>query len=212
LGLRQIRQLATVTPVIEDFQKLVSHTMFGWREFWRHCIAVAMMTREVIGCVQTPTDESDYVAGLVHDVGKIVIACAFPAHFQEIHRRAAEAKCSLMRLERQLLGLTHAELGAMYLRQHSLPKILVETAEFHHRPELSSGNPIVAAVQIADMIVRHAKLGNSGNLEEVTEESWLNASGWAILLPRGSQTERDLAHAAVKRSLERLPQILEGLI
>ncbi len=90
--------------------------------------------------------------------------------------------------------------------------MLIETAEFHHRPELSTGNSIVAAVQIADMLVRHARLGNSGNWEEVTEENWLNATGWAILLPRAGQTERDLAHAAVKRSLERLPQILEGLL
>src|SRR5512135_976522 len=42
LGVRQIRQLATVTPVIEDFQKLVGNSLFAWREFWRHCIGVAI--------------------------------------------------------------------------------------------------------------------------------------------------------------------------
>src|SRR5689334_22471328 len=99
LGVRQIRQLATVTPVIEDFQRLVGNSLFEWREFWRHCIAVAIMTREVISCVQVPKDETDYVAGLVHDVGKIVMASAFPAHFVEIHRRASEERCALMVIE-----------------------------------------------------------------------------------------------------------------
>lgn len=212
LGVRQIRQLATVTPVIEDFQRLVGNSLFAWREFWRHCIGVAIMTREVISCVQVPDDECDYVAGLVHDVGKIVMASAFPRYFSEIQRRAGEAKAPLLKIEREMLGLSHAELGAIYLRNHHLPRVLVETAEFHHRPELSAGNRIVAAVQIADMLVRHARLGNSGNFEEVAEESWLNATGWAILLPNTAQSERGIATAALKRSLERLPTILEGLV
>ncbi|MBI3416283.1 MAG: HDOD domain-containing protein, partial [Verrucomicrobia bacterium] len=48
LGVRQIRQLAMVTPIIEDFQKLAGKAPFAWREFWRHCIGTAIMTREVI--------------------------------------------------------------------------------------------------------------------------------------------------------------------
>lgn len=213
LGVRQIRQLATVTPVIEDFQKLVGNSLFAWREFWRHCIAVAIMTREVISCVKVPTDdESDYVAGLVHDVGKIVMASAFPEHFAEVQRRASEAQCGLLTLEAQLFGMTHAQLGAIYLRNHHLPTVIVETAEFHHQPELAAGNPVAAAAQIADLLVRYAKLGNSGNLEAVEEESWLNATGWSILLPNAGAPERAIANAALKRSLERLPTILEGLI
>lgn len=211
LGVRQIRQLATVTPVIEDFQRMVGDSLFDWREFWRHCIGVAIMTREVISCVQVPNDETDYVAGLVHDVGKIVMASAFPAHFCEVQRKASLGG-NLMEAERELFGLSHAELGAMYLRDHKLPRVIVETAEFHHHPERAPGNPIVAAVQIADLLVRHAKLGHSGTMEEVPEESWLNASGWAILFPNTCQAERAIAHAAVKRSLERLPTILEGLV
>jgi HD-like signal output (HDOD) protein len=48
LGVRQIRQLAMVTPIIEDFQKLAGNRAYPWREFWRHCIGTALMTREVI--------------------------------------------------------------------------------------------------------------------------------------------------------------------
>ncbi|MFO1497041.1 MAG: HDOD domain-containing protein [Verrucomicrobiota bacterium] len=212
LGVRQIRQLATVTPVIEDFQRMVGKSLFAWREFWRHCIGVAIMTREVISCVQVPTDESDYVAGLVHDVGKIVMASSFPAHFYAVQNRAAEEGASLMQIEREVFGMTHAELGALYLRNHHLPKAIVDTAEFHHRPELAAGNPIVAAVQVADLLVRHAKLGNSGNLEEVPSESWLESTGWGLLFPATHESERAIAHAALKRSLERLPTILEGLV
>src|ERR1700742_1147804 len=70
LGVRQIRQLAMVTPIIEDFQKLAGNKGFPWREFWRHCIGTALITREVVDLVQTQKGEIDYVAGLIHDVGR----------------------------------------------------------------------------------------------------------------------------------------------
>src|SRR5580693_8313064 len=71
LGVRQIRQLAMVTPVIEDFQRLTRQCNFPWREFWQHCIGVALLTREIASTIQLPGDESEYVAGLVHDIGKL---------------------------------------------------------------------------------------------------------------------------------------------
>jgi len=63
LGVRQIRQLAMVTPVIEDFQRLTCQCSFPWREFWQHCIGTAILTREVTANVPGPTEDSDYVAG-----------------------------------------------------------------------------------------------------------------------------------------------------
>jgi len=213
LGVRQIRQLAMVTPVIEDFQKLAGKTHFPWREFWRHCIGTAIMTREVISVVQVPTDDADYVAGLVHDVGKIVMASAFPHHFAEIHHRARQTVLDLNSLEAEILGFDHCELGALYLSIHHLPEIMVETARHHHQPERATHYAqIVAAVQIADLLVRFAKIGLSGNNTEVTDEDWLNAAGWNILFPQDGDAERAIARASLNRSLQRLPTILEGLI
>jgi HD-like signal output (HDOD) protein len=213
LGVRQIRQLAMVTPVIEDFQRLAGHTAFPWREFWQHCIGTAIMTREVISSVMVPPDEADYVAGLVHDVGKIVMASAFSQHFALIHQHLSDADAELCEVETSLLGMNHAELGAIYLKNHNLPDITVETALYHHEPERANHHAqIVAAVQIADMLVRHAKIGKSGNVREVSQEQWQSISGWGILFPNTRGPEKGIAHASLKRSLERLPTILEGLV
>ena len=90
---------------------------------------------------------------------------------------------------------------------------MLETARYHHEPERASHNAqIIAAVQIADLLVRHANIGSSGNPTPVSEADWLNASGWGILFPHGGDSEIALAHANLKRSLERLPSILEGLV
>jgi putative nucleotidyltransferase with HDIG domain len=214
LGVRQIRQLAMVTPVIEDFQKLAGNTPFPWRQFWQHCIATAILTREVTNVTGQTVDEADYVAGLVHDVGKIVMAAAFPEHFEEVHRRVQSGFDRRLDAEREVLGFDHCELGAIYLEQHHLPPVMVETARHHHQPAQSAAyTSIVASVQIADLLVRHAQIGDSGNPEPVDEEAWLGAEGWDILFPAGrGETERSIARAAMKRSLERLPQILEGLV
>ena len=213
LGVRQIRQLAMVTPVIEDFQRMAGNTPFPWREFWRHCIGTAIMTREVIGCLRAPSDEADYVAGLVHDVGKIVMASAFPHHFAEIHRLMPQGGHVLLDLETEVLGIDHSELGAIYLQNHNLPEIMVETARYHHRPERASHHiPFVAAVHLADLLVRFAGIGQSGNSTPVAREDWLNSTTWNLLLPQQSGAEKAIARANLNRSLERLPLILEGLV
>jgi HD-like signal output (HDOD) protein len=213
LGVRQIRQLAMVTPVIEDFQKLAGKAAFPWREFWRHCIGTAIMTREVASSVQAPSEEADYVAGLVHDVGKIVMASAFPEHFTRIYRCSEEEPAELLALETEILGLNHCELGGMYLGNHHLPPFMIESAEFHHEPGRAEAHQgIVAAVQVADLMVRYERIGDSGNRGEVSADEWMHAVGWSILHPCAEDAERSIARASLKRSLERLPIILEGLV
>jgi HD-like signal output (HDOD) protein len=213
LGVRQIRQLAVATPVLEDFQRLTRDCPFPWREFWQHSIGTALLTHEIIGSVQTPVDESGYVAGLVHDVGKIVMARSFPEHFAEIHRQALLGERDLMQIETEVLGLDHAEVGALYLGRHGASKLMITSARFHHRPEQADRDGmIIASVQIADLLLRNAKIGCSGNYLEVTREQCLTASGWSILSPKPGGAERAIDDASLNRALERLPNLLEGLV
>lgn len=213
LGTRQIRQLAMITPVIDDFQKLTGRTQFVWRSFWQHCIATALLTREVINVSGVQPEDADYVAGLIHDVGKIIMASCFGDRFVEIHRRAATEPKSLRQIELEVLGIDHAELGALYLQHHSLPEVMVETARFHHTPELARKHPkVVAAVQIANLILHQAKVGASGNNEPVSEADWMSASGWAVLLPGADSDTMETAFARLRPEIERLPTQLEGLV
>jgi len=213
LGVREIRQLVVVTPVIEDFQRLTRQCDFPWREFWQHCIGTALMTREIVTAVQLPGDESDYVAGLIHDIGKLVMAWSFPDHFAEIHRRALQTKGDLIEIENEILGMDHAELGALYLERHRLPEIMIKTARFHHHPEKAEGSErLVATVQIADLMLRSENMGCSGNYLEVTKEQCMAASGWTLLLADMSEMERTIMHASLSQKLELLPRTLEGLV
>jgi len=213
LGVRQIRQLAMVTTVIDDFEKLPANRCFPWRDFWQHCIATALMTREIIEVVQWSDGEADYLAGLIHDVGKIAMATVFPEHFNVIYQQPLESPVDLCELERQVLGMDHAELGGLYLKKQLLPDVFVEVVQCHHEPSKARKNPrIPASVQVADLLIRHAKIGNSGARTEVPVDAWLGCEGARILFGEQTDEERALTNASLKLRLERIPMILESLV
>jgi hypothetical protein len=70
---------------------------------------------------------------------------------------------------------------------------------------------LTAAVHVSDLLVRHAKVGDSGNHTEVPVDSWLESAAWKILF--GSQTEEERRHsiASLQHSMEGIPTIVEGL-
>lgn len=213
LGIRQVRQIAMSTPIIEDLQKLSLHQAFPWREFWQHCIATAVLSREITGAIQPVQDEVEYVAGLLHDVGRIVMAAEFPNEFAAVCAQAGRSQQDLRELEVAVLGMDHCEMGGIYLRHHRLPEIIVAAAEFHAEPERASDHgQLVAAVQLANYLVRVSQIGHSGNPAPATEEEWLKLTGWGILFPHRMEEEQALLRASLKHSLERLPRILDGII
>ena len=70
----------------------------------------------------------------------------------------------------------------------------------------------MAAVQVADLMVRHTKIGDSGNHAEVAEDSWMASAGWEILFAGQTDGEQTIAVASLSRSLARIPAILESLL
>jgi putative nucleotidyltransferase with HDIG domain len=214
LGVRQIRQLAMVTPVIEDFQRLTRQCKFPWREFWQHCIGTALVTREVMANVPGTTEDADYVAGLVHDIGKIVMAWSFPEHFAEIHRQAPAADRPLSVIEEAVLGINHSELGALYLERHRLPELLVCAARYHHAPQKSPAayHRTIASVQLADLLLRSSNIGCSGDCMEISRDDCYASEAWKLLLSKTPEPEVALVKASLSRTLEQIPYVLEGMV
>lgn len=213
LGMRQIRELALFTPLVEDFQKLCLAAPFTWREFWQHCIGTGILTREVAGSAEEDGDESYYLAGLLHDVGKILMASIFPEHSIAIHQGCRGGAQDPTEMENLLLGIDHAELGALYFELNQVPEVYIEAARFHHAPERAEHHPrIVAAVQVADLLIRYSKIGASGDGKEVSLKECFGAVGWRILFPEMAPADLQRVQTRTKHDLERLPIYLAGLI
>lgn len=213
LGLRQVRELALATPVLEELQQLQAGRPLPWKELWTHSIATAIITREILGATALRIDdETDYLVGLLHNIGKVIMAYAFPDALQAVMAEPSATPVEVCLREREYVGWDHGRIGAHYLAHHHLAEEIVFAVQYHHCPEAAPHHQLfAAAVQIADAVARHA--GVSGGFERVDPidaEAWTALSGWNILFG-GDPTEALLAQAAISNSLQRLPSMLAGL-
>ncbi len=216
LGQRQIRELSLATPVIDELEKLQTRSTASlpWKELWTHSIASAMLAREIFA--STPVgvdDDTDYLTGLLHNVGKIVMACAFPEETRQLLQVAAADPARFCQFERDLIGWDHGRIGAHYLARHQLSEEIVGAVEFHNDPGAAPHHQnFAAAVQVADLVARHAGLsGGFETIEPVPADAWLALPGWTLLFgsdPAGAERAR----AAIAQALPRLPLMLQGLL
>jgi HD-like signal output (HDOD) protein len=96
-----------------------------------------------------------FTAGVVHDIGQIVMALSMPAEVRQIAATAETTRRLPYVLEQELLGVTHAEVGAYLLGVWGLPFSIVETTAHHHAPTRTGcePSPVVAAVHLADAVI-----------------------------------------------------------
>ncbi len=216
LGLRQIRELSMATPIIEELETLqpVTTASLPWKELWTHSIATAILTREILASTQLHIDDdTDYLIGLLHNVGKVVMAYSFPDELRTLMAMPAADPAEFCRFELDVIGWDHGQIGAHYAARHSLSEEIVFALRYHNDPDRAPRHRLfAAAVQIADHVVRHAGIG--GGFEQVAPvaaDAWLQLSGWRILYGADGP-ESKLARASLANSIQRLPSMLQGLI
>ena len=215
LGLRQIRELSMATPVLEELERISpSGAHLPWRELWKHSIGCAIMSREILGSTSLLLDDdTDYIVGLLHHVGKVGMALAFPAETAIITNAIYQTTEEVVERERELIGWDHAQIGAAYLERHRLAPEIVSAVRWHHDPaQAEEHSSFAASVQLADHMVRSAGIGNGfEKLAPVEPGSWRSLPAWNLLF-QGETREEDIAEAAIAHALRRLPGMLNGLV
>lgn len=143
--------------------------------FWQHAVAVAVIARTI-------GDERAYLAGLLHDLGKIILYDRRPKLFRRLVDEARRVNRPFHAVERQELGIDHAELGAMLARKWELPDWLMRAIGEHHRIEMLTSLPspderTTVTVCLADAAAKRSMIGVAGDehrhrtVEALTE--WL---------------------------------------
>ena len=216
LGLRQIRELSMATPIIEDLDQIKQATSASlpWKELWTHSIGTAILTREILASTSLHIDDdTDYLVGLLHNVGKVVMAYSCPDELKTLLATRATDPIAFCELERELIGWDHAAIGAHYLLRHQLSEEIVFAIRYHNAPDTAPKHQLfAAAVQVADQLVRHLGI-HSGfeQIDPIAPDSWLELPGWAILYGADGDESR-LARASISNTLQKLPSMLQGLI
>ncbi len=184
LGMREIVNLVSGLLVFRTFSKYRGPT-FDRRAFWMHSAACAVISRAIATRLACRFSGEEFVGGLIHDIGKIVLDQFLHEDFMVAVDQAERQKIPLYQAEEEVLGISHPQIGEWLAMTWGLPENLVEVVAEHHCVELAGGNPLlVATVHTANIICKVKGLGFSGHVSDFLPE---NDPGWAILQEHSSQ-------------------------
>jgi len=176
VGTNQLTNLALGVSVISAFDD-IPEEFFTLKEFWMHSITCGIVARLLAGKAGVEGDEKFFVAGLLHDVGRLVMLKNHPKASTNVLRPAKVGRRALVDVERSIWGCTHAEIGGRILKAWRLPAFLEVLIHHHHDPMEASMPKETAIIHLADFITHGLGIGASG--ASLVPE--INASAWKLL-------------------------------
>jgi len=162
LGLERARNLA-ITFFALNYEKPKSPT-FDWTPLWRHQIAVGVVMDFMYDALDLKRSSLEYVAGTFHDLGKMILGELFPfATFTTMNRSMHES-LPLSTCEIEMFGISHAEIGANWLRDNDFPQAMVDAVAQHETPARISRRALLShALVSVNHLVKQIGIGYSGN-------------------------------------------------
>jgi len=164
LGFNNIRTLILSFSVFDTLLKDNKSLGFDMGEFWKHSIGCGAAAKVIGSRMGIRQPEESFVAGLLHDIGKVVLSQFFLDDFISVLKIAQEKNILFIEAEEQVLGITHAEIGGYLANRWNLPDSLTKVIIFHHTPSLIKDNTnLVFTVHLADIICRGLGVGSPGD-------------------------------------------------
>lgn len=175
LGLRTVRTLAITTGLHDGFAAL-SAPGFDLDAFWRHSVATASAAGALARRMKL-REGSAFVAGLLHDVGGLVLASHFPEHFAAVLRRQTENGAFIFEAEQAILGMDHADIGQLLGERWHFPPTICDAIANHHHPDDAAVSSLAGVVHLADALAHALDLvGNPAEMVPcISQPSWRRA-------------------------------------
>ncbi|MCF6336967.1 MAG: HDOD domain-containing protein [Gammaproteobacteria bacterium] len=178
LGTQQVRSLALATSACKSFEGIPNELM-SMENFWEHSILCALCARTLaLECLKQQR-EAVFVAGLLHDIGQLVLYRALP----DLSRQTLEAcldspdELESQEAEREIIGFDHAEIGSELARNWSLPASLQVCIAYHHDPAQATQSRVeTAIVHIANSIAALVEL----NTQELDNAPRIHDIAWEL--------------------------------
>ncbi len=141
---------------------------------WQHSLKVAVASRQISRTFNYPDPDEAYSAGLLHDLGKIVLFQLLPTQYKDVYEQSQKSSFSnLMEIEEKYLGMTHVFAGGHLAELWNLPASLINSIIHHHRPHRANKYKLLTSiVHLADAIA---------NAEQDVRLSSINYGAWKIL-------------------------------
>jgi putative nucleotidyltransferase with HDIG domain len=181
LGFLTVRNLILTSALYNIFvNDSGADSEFDKKKFWKHSIATAFCARLIVAATGTghsqAEEEEAFTAGLLHDIGKVFLDLYAHNDFAGVIRESRKGKVNEMffQTEKRLLGVDHAELGALMIEKWNLPENFIEPIRHHHNPkDAKEGRHLTNILHIADIISKLsiANYDGSSMLKAIDEDA-----------------------------------------
>jgi len=174
IGHKQLSELILSCSIVTMF-KDIPQDVVDMEQFWRHSISVATAARILAASRHEQNIEKYFTAGLLHDIGKLIIFIEVPKYALEIINQCKEKNELMYKVEKEVLGFDHANIGALLLKKWKLPENIVSSVYYHHMPSVSSGDIVgPGIIHTADIITHALQFGSSGDyfVPKFNEKAW----------------------------------------
>lgn len=168
LGTDMIKTLVISDSVFQTFHNFPHSGSTDLRAFWKNSLAAAVIARDVARRIDYPHLEEAYLAGLLHNVGRLALLATAPKEYGfNFTARDDEDLCAV---EQRTLQITHAEAGAWLVERWQLDSFLADAVLYHHEPSerLEAAHPLIRIVRLA-----HVMAGHPDDAEALAEDAAL---------------------------------------
>ncbi len=201
LGFSTIRNVVLTTSVLKAFGRNSGHKGFNVESFWEHSLLTGAIARSLALEREANFAEETFIAGLLHDMGRIVLSQKISGEFEKVIAHREKHGSSWIAAETAVLGLTHGEIGGWLARKWNLPAPFIDVMHWHHQPidylgiEPAPNNDtsnLVFMVHAADAMAKGLKdgkidLASTAEIHHLVRRSLkLEEAGWDSLERRAA--------------------------
>ncbi len=203
LGFAEVKNLTLAISVMDMFKNVGQIRGFTIIDIWKHSIGTAVITRAIGKLIGIKNIENYFLAGLLHDIGKIIFFKFFPEQYQEVVKTLEIKRLSIAEAEKNALGFDHMDVGKVLGKLWNMPPSIVNVIAWHENGLVGGKeNLLNAAVHLADILANVLSFGISGDY--VIRRP--NPAIWQILkLEKGDLTKQV---PKLKEAYEKSIQIL----
>ncbi len=165
IGFKEVTNLTIGLNVFSIFQKIGAEGILNMKDLWLHSIGCALISKKIAKEIVQNDAEQAFLIGLLHDMGKVILAVYFPTEYKTVLREANESQTPLYLKENERFGLDHAMIAGMLMEQWNFPDSIAIPCRFHHNSSVCDPKYQIQAIEIeiADNLCHRAEIGRSGN-------------------------------------------------